>query len=155
MWLPPRTTCKCWSESWISHHLPPLLSPLSAPLPSPPPPPPPRVLLSLQSIVNIIDNRDEDGWTALHAAVYWENLEAAKMLVKKGAGVNVVTKTVSGWSKGRSLAMMCLLCVARATQLMTCADQSTMMSWRSSNSCARYGVHVRHHAHCLLGTARQ
>ena len=55
-----------------------------------------RVLLSQQSIVNTVDCRDEDGWTALHAAVYWEHMEAAAMLVKKGASINLVTKTVSG-----------------------------------------------------------
>lgn len=58
-----------------------------------------RVLLSLQSIANNIDSRDEDGWTPLHAAVYWENMEAAAMLARKGADVNLVTKTVSGWSQ--------------------------------------------------------
>ena len=63
----------------------------------------PRVLLSQQSIINNIDCRDDDGWTALHAAVYWENMEAAAMLVKKGASIHVVTKTVSGWSQERWL----------------------------------------------------
>ncbi|CAI8045836.1 Protein phosphatase 1 regulatory subunit 12A [Geodia barretti] len=52
-----------------------------------------EVLLSQQTMVNNIDSRDEDGWTALHAAVYWENMEAAVMLVKKGASINLVTKT--------------------------------------------------------------
>ena len=66
-----------------------------------PDPRPPRVLLSIPSIVNDIDARDEDGWTALHAAVYWENMEGAEMLVKKGANINVVTKTVSSKGYGR------------------------------------------------------
>jgi ankyrin repeat protein len=52
-----------------------------------------EVLLSQQTMVNNIDGRDEDGWTALHAAVYWENMEAAIILVKKGASINLVTKT--------------------------------------------------------------
>lgn len=56
--------------------------------------------MSIPSVVNNIDSRDEDGWTPLHAAVYWENLEAAKLLVQKGAGVNAVTKTVRGGAWG-------------------------------------------------------
>jgi ankyrin repeat protein len=66
-----------------------------------------EVLLSIPSIVNNIDCRDEDGWTALHAAVYWESMEAAKMLVKKGASVNVVTKTVRGRGVGVSCVLAC------------------------------------------------
>ena len=57
--------------------------------------------------MNNIDCRDEDGWTALHAAVYWESMEAAKMLVKKGASVNVVTKTVRGRGVGVSCVLAC------------------------------------------------
>lgn len=84
-----------------------------------PPPHPPllppcrRVLLSVQSIVNAIDSRDEDGWTPLHAAIYWENMDAAKLLVQKGASVNAVTKTVKGWDLGRNVLMrssVCCLC---------------------------------------------
>ena len=74
-------------ESLPANLLPPSLSPSV------------RVLLSQERLVNNIDSRDEDGWTALHAAVYWENMEAAAMLVKKGAGVHLVTKAVSGRSK--------------------------------------------------------
>ena len=68
-----------------------------------------RVLLSQQTIVNNIDTRDEDGWTALHAAIYWEHMEAAAMLVKKGASINLVTKTVSGCGCGCGLASNCVL----------------------------------------------
>ena len=59
-------------------------------------------------MVNNIDSRDEDGWTALHAAVYWENMEAAVMLVKKGASINLVTKTVSGCGFGCGQICVCL-----------------------------------------------
>lgn len=46
-------------------------------------------------LVILVDCRDDDGWTPLHAAVYWENMEAAEMLVTRGAKINMVTKTVS------------------------------------------------------------
>ena len=72
-------------------------------------------------MVNNIDGRDEDGWTALHAAVYWENMEAAIILVKKGASINLVTKTVSGCSFVCGQIRMCVS-VSRETQSMTCAD---------------------------------
>ena len=47
-------------------------------------PPPPTtncsVLLSLRSSQIDIDAEDEDGWTALHAAVYWGNMGVAEEL---------------------------------------------------------------------------
>ncbi len=40
------------------------------------------------------DPRDDDGWTPLHAAVYWGYMEAAEMLVAYGADLMAITKTV-------------------------------------------------------------
>ena len=52
-----------------------------------------RVLLSSENIV--IDAVDDDGWTPLHAAVYWGQMDAAELLVEHGANVNAVTGNVS------------------------------------------------------------
>ena len=52
------------------------------------------VLLSLRSSQIDIDAEDNDGWTALHAAVYWGNMEVAEELVMHGASVNQKTKLV-------------------------------------------------------------
>lgn len=61
------------------------------------PPSPPSncsVLLSLKSSQIDVDAEDEDGWTALHAAVYWGNMDLAEELVMHGASVNKKTKLV-------------------------------------------------------------
>ncbi len=42
-----------------------------------------------------IDVLDNDGWTPLHAAVYWRNMEAAELLVSHGADITLVTSSVS------------------------------------------------------------
>ena len=41
-----------------------------------------------------IDALDEDGWTPLHAAVYWGHFEAAELLVCHGADLNKKTTVV-------------------------------------------------------------
>ncbi len=41
-----------------------------------------------------IDARDDDGWTPLHAAVYWGSVEAAELLVLSGANMYTKTDTV-------------------------------------------------------------
>ncbi len=41
-----------------------------------------------------MDAEDEDGWTPLHAAVYWGNFAAAEELVAHGADINKKTKSV-------------------------------------------------------------
>ena len=41
-----------------------------------------------------VDAEDEDGWTPLHAAVYWGNFEAAENLVAHGAQIDKKTKLV-------------------------------------------------------------
>ena len=61
--------------------------PLATPTPS-------RVLLSLKPSQVDIDAEDEDGWTPLHAAVYWGNAEIAEELVDHGADVNKKTQLV-------------------------------------------------------------
>ena len=52
-----------------------------------------RILLSCENIV--IDAIDDDGWTPLHAAVYWSQMDAAEQLVEHGANVNAITGNVS------------------------------------------------------------
>lgn len=42
-----------------------------------------------------IDPRDDDGWTPLHAAVYWGSVEAAELLVLSGADMYAKTDVVS------------------------------------------------------------
>ena len=42
-----------------------------------------------------IDARDDDGWTPLHAAVYWESVESAELLVLSGANMYAKTDAVS------------------------------------------------------------
>ena len=54
-----------------------------------------RVLLCLKSSQIMVDTEDEDGWTPLHAAVYWGNMEAAEELVLHGADLTMKTKAVS------------------------------------------------------------
>ena len=51
------------------------------------------VLLTTEGIDT--DAVDDDGWTPLHAAVYWGNMDAAELLVEKGANVNASTLNVS------------------------------------------------------------
>ena len=55
------------------------------------------MLLSIK--MTDVNAEDEDGWTPLHAAVYWGNMEAAELLVNNGADVNRSTNAVSeaGW----------------------------------------------------------
>ena len=43
-----------------------------------------------------LDAEDEDGWTPLHAAVYWGNFLAAEELVAHGADLDKKTKAVCG-----------------------------------------------------------
>lgn len=42
-----------------------------------------------------IDPLDDDGWTPLHAAIYWRNMEAAELLVSHGADITRTTVSVS------------------------------------------------------------
>ena len=42
-----------------------------------------------------VNTVDDDGWTPLHAAVYWKCSEAAKLLMSNGADVTCTTKAVS------------------------------------------------------------
>jgi protein phosphatase 1 regulatory subunit 12A len=51
-----------------------------------------HVLLSIKGID--VDARDDDGWTPLHAAVHWESMEAAELLILSGA--NIYVKTDAG-----------------------------------------------------------
>ena len=60
---------------------------------------PSRVLLSLKPSQVDIDAEDEDGWTPLHAAVYWGNAEIAEDLVDHGADVNKKTQLVRLYSR--------------------------------------------------------
>jgi len=55
-----------------------------------------RVLLSLKASQVQVDAVDEDGWTPLHAAVYWGNFEAAELLVTHGAQIDKKTNAVRG-----------------------------------------------------------
>ena len=41
-----------------------------------------------------VDAEDDDGWTALHAAIYWGNMDVAEELVMHGADINKKTKLV-------------------------------------------------------------
>ena len=61
----------------------------------PPPPHLPRVLLSLRPSQIDVDAEDDDGWTPLHAAIYWGNMGVAEELVINGADVNKKTHQVS------------------------------------------------------------
>lgn len=76
------------------------------------PPPPPKqnssVLLSLKSSQIDIDAEDDDGWTALHAAVYWGNMDIADELVMHGANVNKKTKLVRHLPYSRKLSSLWL-----------------------------------------------
>lgn len=51
------------------------------------------VLLSIKGLdINAID---DDGWTPLHAAVHWESMEAAELLIFNGANIYAKTYAVS------------------------------------------------------------
>lgn len=52
------------------------------------------MLLSLKPSQVDIDAEDDDGWTPLHAAVYWGNMGIAEELVVHGADVGRKTKLV-------------------------------------------------------------
>ena len=54
-----------------------------------------RVFFSIKNSQAQLDAQDDDGWTPLHAAVYWGNMDAAEMLVLHGADMDAVTKAVS------------------------------------------------------------
>lgn len=45
---------------------------------------------------DLVNQVDRDGWSPLHAAVYWSKYEAAKLLAKNGADMALTTKRVSG-----------------------------------------------------------
>ena len=51
------------------------------------------VLLSIKELD--INAKDDDGWTPLHAAVHWESMEAAELLIFNGANVYAKTDAVS------------------------------------------------------------
>ncbi len=51
-----------------------------------------RVLLSIKD--HPVDSVDDDGWTPLHAAVYWNSMDAAELLVSHGADISITTKSV-------------------------------------------------------------
>ena len=53
-----------------------------------------RVLLSLRPSQIDVDAQDDDGWTPLHAAIYWGNMGVAEELVLSGADVNLKTNLV-------------------------------------------------------------
>ena len=54
-----------------------------------------RVLFSVKNSQAQLNAQDDDGWTPLHAAVYWGNMDAAEMLILHGADMDAVTKAVS------------------------------------------------------------
>lgn len=54
-----------------------------------------RVLVEYRK--DLINQVDKDGWSPLHAAVYWSKYEAAKLLVKHGADMALSTNRVSSW----------------------------------------------------------
>ena len=43
-----------------------------------------------------VDPRDDDGWTPLHAAVYWGCMDAAELLILSGANIFLKTNNVRG-----------------------------------------------------------
>ncbi|XP_064397691.1 protein phosphatase 1 regulatory subunit 12A-like isoform X3 [Halichondria panicea] len=49
------------------------------------------VLQVLMSMKVDVDSLDDDGWTPLHASVYWRNMEAAELLVSHGADITRTT----------------------------------------------------------------
>lgn len=51
-----------------------------------------KILLGIKSNKIDVNAVDEDGWTPLHAAVYWGNMDAAALLVQGGANLNLATK---------------------------------------------------------------
>ena len=59
-----------------------------------PPPPPHSVLLSIPGME--VDPQDDDGWTPLHAAIYWGCMEAAELLILSGANIFLKTNNVRG-----------------------------------------------------------
>ena len=69
-----------------------------------------RALLSIKSSKINVDALDEDGWTPLHAAVYWGNVDAAIMLVQAGASLNIATKLVRLFLL-RAFSTLVLLCM--------------------------------------------
>lgn len=52
------------------------------------------VLLSIPGVE--VDPRDDDGWTPLHAALYWGSMDAAELLILSGANIFLKTNNVSG-----------------------------------------------------------
>ncbi|KAL5475572.1 hypothetical protein EMCRGX_G025402 [Ephydatia muelleri] len=60
-----------------------------------------KILLSMKPNRIDVDALDEDGWTPLHAAAYWGNMEAAALLVQGGASLNLTTKS------GETLSDLC------------------------------------------------
>ena len=54
-----------------------------------------RVLVEYRK--DLINQVDKDGWSPLHAAVYWSKYEAAELLVENGADMALTTDRVRGW----------------------------------------------------------
>lgn len=73
-----------------------------------------------------IDALDDDGWTPLHAAIYWRNMDAAELLVSHGADINKTTKAVSrivtDLKKRRSVCVC--VCVFNSQSLKRPSDAS-------------------------------
>lgn len=59
-----------------------------------------RILVSMKVDVDALD---DDGWTPLHASVYWGMMEAAEVLVSYGADITKKTKAVSQTSGERGV----------------------------------------------------
>ena len=57
-----------------------------------------------------LDAEDEDGWTPLHAAVYWGNFSVAEELVAHGADLDRKTTSVSS-----TLAVVVPSCITSLT----------------------------------------
>ncbi|EAX97026.1 hypothetical protein TVAG_315280 [Trichomonas vaginalis G3] len=52
-----------------------------------------------------INEKDEDGKTALHFAAYYNSKEIAELLISNGANINEKIITISGNIKTKSLAL--------------------------------------------------
>ena len=49
----------------------------------------------MSSVKTQLNAEDKDGWTPLHAAVFWGNMEIAEQLVQSGADLMRMTQAVS------------------------------------------------------------
>lgn len=87
-------------------------------------------ILTFRMLLNMkvdVDAEDDDGWTPLHAAIYWRDMEGAELLVSHGADLNMTTNAVSSpvlLQRGSSVCEGPMPCYLLESDIHTCIHTS-------------------------------